>query len=72
MARYFFSLEDGRKLSDEQGEELPCDEAARAVGRQIARDLAGSNENPDDIKVVVRTAEGNVVSTAHLKEVNLL
>jgi hypothetical protein len=65
MARYFFSLEDGRKLSDELGEELSCDEAARAVGRQIARDVAGNNENPDDIKMVVRTADGNVVSAAH-------
>jgi hypothetical protein len=77
MARYFFSLEDGRKLAedegeelanDDEGEELANDEAAREVGLEIARDLARNHRNPDDLRVVVRTGDGTVVGEVCLKD----
>ena len=72
MTRYFFSLEDGRKLSEDKGEKLADDEAARAVGLEIARDLARNNHNPDDLRVVVRTGDGAVVCEIRLKDLPLL
>ncbi len=38
MARYFFHLEDGH-LSDDKGDELPNDGAARDEALRVARDL---------------------------------
>jgi hypothetical protein len=46
MARYFFSLEDGRQLAEDEGEELANDEAAREVGLEIARDWPGISATP--------------------------
>jgi hypothetical protein len=44
MPLYFFSLEDGRKLSDDLGEDLADDAAAHAAGQQIARELARNKD----------------------------
>jgi hypothetical protein len=68
MAQYFFCLEDGCKLSEDDGEDLADDEAARKVGLEIARDLARNNGNPDDLRVVVRTGDGTVVCAISLKD----
>jgi hypothetical protein len=68
MARYFFSLEDGSKLAEDEGEDLANDEAAREVGLEIARDLARNHRNPDDLRVVVRTDDGAVVCEVSLKD----
>ena len=68
MAQYFFSLEDGSKLAEDEGEELANDEAAREVGLEIARDLARNHRNPDDLRVVVRTGDGTVVGEVCLKD----
>ena len=68
MARYFFSLENGHKLSEDEGEDLPNNEAAREVGLEIARDLARNHPNPDDLRVVVRTGDGTVVGEVCLKD----
>jgi hypothetical protein len=68
MAQYFFSLEDGRKLSEDDGEDLANDAVAREVGLEIARDLARNNGNPDDLRVVVRTGAGKVVCEISLKD----
>jgi hypothetical protein len=68
MARYFFSLEDGRQLAEDEGEDLPNDEAAREVGLEIARDLARNKRNPDDARIVIKTADGTVVGEVSLKD----
>lgn len=72
MPRYFFSLEDGSKLSEDEGEDLADDEAARAVALEIARDLARNKRNPGDLRVVVKTAEGTVVGEVCLKDARQL
>jgi hypothetical protein len=68
MARYFFSLEDGRQLAEDEGEELANDEAAREAGLEIARDLARNKRNPDDARIVIKTADGTVVGEVCLKD----
>ena len=68
MAQYFFSLENGRKLSEDDGEDLANDKAAREVGLEVARDLARNNGNSDDLRVVVRTGDGTVVCEISLKD----
>ena len=68
MARYFFSLEDGRQLAEDEGEDLPNDEAAREVGLEIARDLARNKRNPEDARIVIKTADGTVIGEVCLKD----
>ncbi len=68
MARYFFSLEDGSKLAEDEGEDLPNDEAAREAGLEIARDLARNKRNADDVRVLIKTADGTVVGEVCLKD----
>ena len=68
MPLYFFSIENGRKLSDDEGEELADDEAARAAGRQVAREFAQGKPNPGDLRVVVRSADQSVVCEVQLTD----
>jgi hypothetical protein len=68
MPRYFFSVEDGRKISEDEGEDLANDEAARATGLEIARDLTKNNDNPSDLRVVIRRDDGTVVCEIPLKK----
>jgi hypothetical protein len=45
MRRYFFNLNDGRKvIPDLEGTELPDDDSARAHAAQVARELARNRE----------------------------
>jgi hypothetical protein len=45
MPRYFFNLNDGRKLiPDPDGTELPDDQAARAYAFRVMRELARNRE----------------------------
>ncbi|SRR6266849_4202193 len=45
MPRYFFNLNDGRKvIPDLEGTELPDDDSARAHAAQVVRELARNRE----------------------------
>ncbi len=45
MSRYFFNLNDGRKIiPDLDGTELPDDDSARAHAAQVVRELARNRE----------------------------
>ncbi len=45
MLRYFFNLNDGRKIiPDLEGTELPDDDSARAHAAQVVRELARNRE----------------------------
>jgi uncharacterized protein DUF6894 len=45
MPRYFFNLNDGRKIiPDLEGTELPDDDSARAHAAQVARELTRNRE----------------------------
>jgi hypothetical protein len=62
MPRYFFNLNDGRKIiPDLEGTELPDDDSARGHAAQVARELARNRE--DDTRswrLAVCDAEGTL------------
>ena len=67
MPRYFFGL-DGPKWSylDEEGEELPDDKAAHRAALQTARELVADWQNKAPGYIVVRTADGRIVTEVPL------
>jgi hypothetical protein len=60
MPRYFFNLNDGRKIiPDLEGTELPDDDSARAHAAQVARELARNREQETrSWRLAVCDAEG--------------
>jgi hypothetical protein len=67
MPKYYFSLENGRRLAAEDVENLADDEAACAVAERTARDLTKNNKSPGSYRVVARTADNKVVCEVPLK-----
>jgi hypothetical protein len=67
MPRYFFGL-NGPTWShvDEEGEELPDDKAAHRAALQTARELAADWRDKAPGHIVVRTADGRIVSEVPL------
>jgi len=62
MPRYFFNLNDGRKIiPDPEGTELPNDDFARAHAAQVARELARNREQETrSWRLAVCDAEGTL------------
>jgi hypothetical protein len=62
MPRYYFNLNDGRKIiPDLEGTELPDDDSARAHAAQVARELARNREEETrSWRLAVRDAEGTL------------
>jgi hypothetical protein len=62
MPRYFFDLNDGRKvIPDLEGTELPDDDSARAHAAQVARELARNREQETrSWRLAVCDAEGTL------------
>src|SRR5258708_34011521 len=62
MPRYFFNLNDGRKIiPDPEGTELPNDDFARAHAAQVARELARNREQETrSWRLAVSDAEGTL------------
>jgi hypothetical protein len=61
--RYFFNLQDGTCLRDEDGEELADDSAAIAVARKIAENLARNNPLAKEWSIVACDVSGRIVAT---------
>ena len=61
MPRYYFSIENGTAVRDDRGEDLPDDEAVRAMALLTARDLAKNGGPHKNGHVVVRNQSGKVV-----------
>ena len=61
MPRYYFSIENGIQVRGEYGEDLPDDEAVRAMALLTARDLAKNGGPHKHGHVVVRNQSGEVV-----------
>jgi hypothetical protein len=60
VPRYFFNLNDGRRIvPDLEGTELPCDDSARAHGCHVVRELARNRERTTTSwRLVVCDAQG--------------
>jgi hypothetical protein len=71
MPRYFFSLENGRRLTDPEGEELAGHEAARVVALQIAHEFARNRDNLGSLRIVIRTPDHSFVGEVRLKDAPL-
>ena len=61
MPRFFFHVLDGSVVKDEDGEELPSAESARAHAAQIAKELAQAGEY-GGFAVKVLDEQGNEVA----------
>jgi hypothetical protein len=61
MPRFFFHVIDGSTLKDEDGENLPSIESARAHAARIANELA-QEDGYGDFAVKVTDEQGNEVA----------
>jgi hypothetical protein len=68
MPHYYFSIENGERIRDPLGEDLPDDAAALSAARDVARDLARAKSNPGSMRVVVRTSDDKPVAEASVKQ----
>jgi hypothetical protein len=68
MPHYYFSIENGERIRDPLGEDLPDDAAALSVAQHVARDLARAKLNPAGMRVVVRTDDDSMIGTAWVKD----
>jgi hypothetical protein len=68
--RYFFHISGTE--SDEEGDELPSDNAAHTVALNTAEELASSWENRPPTAIVVKDETGRVVTEVPLPPQKLL
>ena len=54
MPRFHFEIVDGYTLPDPSGMELPTDEAAKKVVREIAKQISIDSDDPGLTDVVVK------------------
>jgi hypothetical protein len=64
--RYFFHLQDGKRISDEAGAEFPDDRAAMVEAVLVARELGRHREDAPAWRVVVTDADGHEVAKVEL------
>ena len=53
MPYYFFHIENGHRISSDEREEFPDDQAALQEGERIAGDLARNQIRPTGMRVIV-------------------
>ena len=61
MPCYFFHIENGERLTDDEGEEFPDDPAALREAELIAGDLSKNQISPTNLKVIVTDRKGEQV-----------
>jgi hypothetical protein len=64
--RYFFHLEDGACIRDENGSEFPDDAAAMREAEKIAREFSPLGAHAFEWSVVVKNADGLHVGSVPL------
>jgi hypothetical protein len=62
MPQYFVSIEDGEPINDPVVEELPDDDAARALAARIAFDLSRNRAGGSEWHVRLRNSDGVVIA----------
>jgi hypothetical protein len=67
MARFHFEIVDGYILPDPSGMELPTEEAAKKVAREIANQISNDNDDPGLTDVVVKNGDGEEIYNAPIK-----
>ena len=69
MPLYFFHLENGDRITGDEGEAFPNDEAALAEAESIAADLSRNQITPTGLRVIVTDPAGKSIGEVPL-EVN--
>jgi hypothetical protein len=64
MPRFHFEIVDGYTLPDPSGMELPTEEAAKKLARQIAHIISVDNDDPGLTDVVVKNGDGEEIYKA--------
>lgn len=67
MPKFHFEIVDGYTLPDPTGMELPTEQAAEKLAREIAKQISDDTEDEGLKDVVVRTDDGRVVYKAPIK-----
>ena len=67
MPRFHFEIVDGHPLHDPSGMELPNEEAARKVAREIAKQISIDIDDPVLTDVVVKNGDGEEIFKAPIK-----
>jgi hypothetical protein len=61
MTCYFFHIENGERLPDDEGEEFPDDQAALREAKLIAGDLSKNQISRANLRVIVTNRKGEQV-----------
>lgn len=69
MPRFYFDLIDGKNITDDQGQELRNDGAAKHVAEKLARDIYKIRPElrGDDFAISVRNEDGDEIHRACLE-----
>ena len=67
MPKFHFEIVDGHTLHDPSGMELPNDEAAKKVAREVAQHISIDIDDPDLTDVVVKNGDGEEIYRAPIK-----
>jgi len=58
---YFFHIENGERITSDEGEEFPDDQAAMREAELIAGNLSKNKIGPTNLRVIVTNREGHQV-----------
>jgi hypothetical protein len=67
MPRFHFEIVDGYTLPDPSGMELPTEQAAQRLAREIAKQISIDVDDKSLKDVVVKTEEGKEIYKTSLK-----
>lgn len=67
MPRFHFEIVDGYTLEDPSGMELPTEQAAQRVAREIAKQISIDVDDEGLTDVVVKTDDGEEIYKAPIK-----
>jgi hypothetical protein len=67
MPRFHFEIIDGYTLPDPSGMELPTEQAAKKLAREIAKQISVDVEDRSLTDVVVRTDDGKEIYKAPIR-----
>jgi hypothetical protein len=67
MPRFHFEVVDGYTLADPSGMELPTEDAAKRVAREIAKQISIDVDDDDLKDVVVKTDDGKKIYSTPIK-----
>jgi hypothetical protein len=62
MARYFFPIEDGGRITDPTGEDFPNEDAAREAAEVVASQILSDSLGGSELRITVTNESGDTVA----------